>query len=69
MAFKLFPGRICLISDALRCCGMPDGQYTLIENIAEFTIDGKTCRGILEIGFNHDRSRFFNKRNLGEIRR
>ena len=44
-----------------------DGEYTLIENIAEFTIDGKTCRGILEIGFNHDRSRFFNKRNLGEI--
>ena len=29
MAFKLFPGRICLISDALRCCGMEDGQYTL----------------------------------------
>ena len=29
MAFKLFPGRICLIPDALRCCGMPDGQYTL----------------------------------------
>lgn len=29
MAFKLFPGRICLISDALRCCGMPDGRYTL----------------------------------------
>ena len=27
MAFKLFPGRICLISDALRCTGMPDGQY------------------------------------------
>ena len=29
MAFRLFPSRICLISDALRCCGMPDGQYTL----------------------------------------
>lgn len=29
MAFKLFPGRICLVSDALRCCGMPDGEYTL----------------------------------------
>ena len=29
MAFRLFPERICLISDALRCCGMPDGQYTL----------------------------------------
>ena len=29
MAFKLFPGRICLISDALRCMGMPDGRYDL----------------------------------------
>ena len=28
-AFKLFPGRICLISDALRCLGMPDGEYEL----------------------------------------
>lgn len=29
MAFRLFPGRICLISDALRCCGMQDGDYEL----------------------------------------
>ncbi|MBE6962195.1 MAG: N-acetylglucosamine-6-phosphate deacetylase [Ruminococcaceae bacterium] len=29
MAFRLFPGRICLVSDALRCCGMPDGRYEL----------------------------------------
>ena len=29
MAFRLFPGRICLVSDSLRCCGMPDGRYTL----------------------------------------
>ena len=29
MAFKLFSGRICLVSDALRCAGMPDGQYEL----------------------------------------
>ncbi len=29
MAFRLFPGRVCLISDALRCCGMPDGEYEL----------------------------------------
>lgn len=29
MAFRLFPGRICLISDALRCCGMADGSYFL----------------------------------------
>ena len=28
-AFKLFPGRICLISDAARALGMPDGRYEL----------------------------------------
>ena len=27
MAFRLFPGRLCLVSDSLRCCGMPDGVY------------------------------------------
>ena len=29
MAFKLFPGRICLISDAMRACGMADGEADL----------------------------------------
>ncbi len=29
MAFRLFSGRIVLVSDALRCCGMPDGEYEL----------------------------------------
>ena len=29
MAFRLFPDRMCLISDSLRCCGMPDGTYEL----------------------------------------
>lgn len=30
MAFKLFGAeRFCLISDSLRCCGMPDGEYEL----------------------------------------
>ena len=29
IAFKLFPGRIILVSDSLRCCGMPDGEYEL----------------------------------------
>ena len=24
-----FRGRICLVSDALRCCGMPDGEYEI----------------------------------------
>lgn len=30
MAFRIFGSeRICLISDSLRCCGMPDGEYEL----------------------------------------
>jgi hypothetical protein len=46
-----------------------DGQYILHENIAEFSIDGKACRGILEIGFNGNRNRWFNQRKLESIRR
>lgn len=46
-----------------------NGQYVLHENIAEFVIDGNECRGILEIGFNSDRNRYFNQRNLSGIRR
>ena len=29
LAFKMYPDRIVLVSDALRCCGMPDGEYSL----------------------------------------
>ena len=29
LAFKLFPGRICLISDSMRACGMPEGESDL----------------------------------------
>lgn len=29
LAFRLFPGRLCLVSDAMRGCGMPDGVYEL----------------------------------------
>lgn len=46
-----------------------DGQYVLHENIAEFVVDGNVCRGILEIGFNSDKDRYFNQRNLSGIRR
>lgn len=46
-----------------------DGKYILHENIASFTIDGKECRGILEIGFNADSSRYFNQRDLKSIKR
>ena len=48
LAFNLFGAhRICLISDALRCCGMPDGLYDLggqevelKDNVARLTSDG-----------------------------
>lgn len=29
MMFKLYGDKLCLISDSLRCAGMPDGDYTL----------------------------------------
>ena len=31
MVFELFRGRVILISDALACCGMPDGRFLLGE--------------------------------------
>ena len=53
MAFRLFPGRICLVSDSLRCCGMPDGEYELggqqvflsggVARLADGTIAGAAC--------------------------
>lgn len=53
MAFRLFPDRICLISDSLRCTGMPDGEYTLggqkiwlrdnIARLADGTIAGSAA--------------------------
>ena len=70
MAFKLFPGRICLISDALRCCGMPDGQYELggqdvflksgIARLADGTIAGSAAtltqclQNAVAFGINRD---------------
>ena len=53
MAFRLFPGRICLISDALRCTGMPEGKYVFggqdiwlkdgIARLADGTIAGSAA--------------------------
>ena len=46
MAFRLFPGRIILISDALACLGMPEGRFhlgdqeVLLKNHAAFLPDG-----------------------------
>ena len=46
-----------------------EGRYILHECIAEFRIDGKVCRGILETGFNGDSRRYFNQRDLNSIQR
>ena len=29
LAFRLFPERLCLVSDAMRCCGLAEGVYDL----------------------------------------
>lgn len=52
-AFKLFPGRICIISDSLACCGLPEGEYdsggmqVFLKNnictLANGTIAGSVC--------------------------
>ena len=45
-----------------------NGEYRLIEGIAEFTIDGERYRGILEVGFNQDKSRFFNGKEIRKLK-
>lgn len=45
-----------------------DGDYRLIEGIAEFDIDGKAYRGILEVGFNKEKFRIFNGRQIQELK-
>ena len=43
LAFRMFgPERVVMVSDALRCCGMPDGQYELGGQTA--TLSGGVAR-------------------------
>ncbi len=44
-----------------------NGDYRFIEGIAELDVDGIKCRGILEIGFNKDTSRFMNGKKIEDI--
>ena len=44
-------------------------EYTLIENIATYKINNETFKGILEIGFNKEKTRIFNSRNIGKFKR
>ncbi len=45
-----------------------DGAYTLIEGVGEYEIDGKKYRGIIEVGFNKDEKRFFNGKNIKDLK-
>ena len=44
------------------------GAYTLYEAIADFEIDGERYRGIMELGFNREPSRWFNGRKTEELK-
>jgi len=44
--FRMFPGRVCLISDSLECTGLPDGRY----KSAGLTVILKDGKAMLEDG-------------------
>lgn len=45
-----------------------NGDYTLIEGIADYEVNGIKCRGIFEIGFNKDKARFMNGKKISKIK-
>ena len=45
-----------------------EGEYRLIEGLADFAIDGEKFRGILEVGFNQDSARFFNGKEIRKLK-
>lgn len=44
------------------------GDYCLIEGVGEFTINGEPFRGIIEIGFNREKSRIFNGKDIHSLK-
>ncbi len=45
-----------------------NGGYIFIEGIADYNVDGIECRGILEIGFNADSTRYMNGKPIDKIK-
>ena len=45
-----------------------DGDYTLIEGVADFKINGEFYRGILEVGFNKDKARYYNGKEIRKLK-
>ena len=58
-------GTAAFIAKALQTEIDEDGIVAAI--LAEYEVDGIICRGILEIGFNKNKARFFNGKNVDKI--
>ena len=46
---------------------LQDGEYAIIIGVAEFLINGKNYRGIFELGYNKDRNRWFNGKEVSKL--
>lgn len=44
------------------------GEYCLIEGIADYEIDGEKFTGILEVGYNREKGRIFNGKEIGKLK-
>ena len=45
-----------------------NGDYCLVEGVGEFTINGEAYRGIMEIGFNREKARIFNGKDIQDLK-
>ena len=45
-----------------------NGEYCLVEGVGELTINGEPFRGIIEVGFNRDKNRIFNGKEIRSLR-
>lgn len=46
---------------------LQEGEYTLTIGVAEFLINGINYRGIFELGYNKERSRWFNNKDISKL--
>jgi len=46
---------------------LQEGEYSLTIGVAEFLINGINYRGVFELGYNKDRSRWFNGKDISKL--
>lgn len=44
-----------------------EGEYEFIQGVGEFLIEGVNYRGIIEVGYNKDKSRWFNGKDINKV--